>query len=81
MYRSVPRIRPALQALQCPTLIIAGEQSQILTSETLSWLNGLNNRLTTASLPGGHLLPLESPEICAEAVATFIRAQETSHKR
>ena len=81
VYRSVPRIRPALNALQCPTLIIAGEQSQILTSETLSWLNGLNSRLTTASLLGGHLLPLESPEICAEAVATFIRAQEASHKR
>ena len=78
VYRSVPRIRPALKALQCPTLIIAGEQSQILTPETLSWLNGLNKRLTTASLPGGHLLPLESPEICAEAVETFIRAKKSS---
>jgi pimeloyl-ACP methyl ester carboxylesterase len=76
----VPRIRPALKALQCPTLIIAGEQSQILTPETLSWLKGLNKRLTTASLPGGHLLPLESPAICAEAVATFIGAQEASQR-
>jgi hypothetical protein len=46
----------------------------------LSWLNGVNHRLTTASLPGGHLLPLESPAVCSEAVATFIRAQEVSQK-
>lgn len=68
VYRSVPRMGPALKSLRCPLHIIAGDSSDVLTPETLSWAASQYPRLTHESLPGGHLLPLEHPEACAMAV-------------
>ena len=76
IYRSVPRMKPSLRALKCPMHVIAGESSDVLTEETLELVTGLNERITSQALPGGHLLPLESPELCAEAVAHFLTAQD-----
>lgn len=68
VYRSVPRMGPALKSLRCPLHIVAGESSDVLTSETLAWAMSQCRSLTHESLPGGHLLPLEHPEACATAV-------------
>lgn len=72
IYRSVPRMKPSLRALKCPMHIIAGASSDVLNEKNLAEVESLNERITSQALPGGHLLPLESPELCAEAVTRFL---------
>ena len=72
VYRSVPRMTWALKRLRCPVLIVAGDQSDVLPAKTLNWVRRLNSNIQTAILPGGHLLPLESPETCAKAALDFV---------
>ena len=72
VYRSVPRMTGALKRLSCPMLVIAGDQSDVLPARTLDWVGGLNPNIQTMTLNGGHLLPLESPQACAEAVLDFV---------
>ena len=75
VYRSVPRMTGALKRLSCPMLVIAGDQSDVLPARTLDWVGGLNPNIQTMTLNGGHLLPHESPQACAQAVLDFV----TSH--
>ena len=75
VYRSVPRMTPALRALTCPVHIVAGDTSNVLTPATLEWARRLNPRISSVMLPGGHLLPLESPGLCAEQTLAFIDGQ------
>lgn len=72
IYRSVPRMSPSLRALPCPLHIIAGESSEVLTSNTLRWARKLNDQVSEQYLPGGHLVPLEAPEACASATVAFL---------
>lgn len=72
IYRSVPRMKPSLQRLKCPMHIIAGASSDVLSKKTLREVTSLNEHITSEVLPGGHLLPLQSPESCAEAVIRFL---------
>ena len=76
VYRSVPRMTPSLSALTCPVLIVAGDASTVLTRATLEGVLQLNPRISSVVLPGGHLLPLESPEQCAEHALAFIEAHD-----
>ena len=76
VYRSVPRMTPSLSALTCPVLIVAGDSSTVLTPATLEGVHQLNPRISSVVLPGGHLLPLESPEQCAEQTLAFIEAHD-----
>ena len=73
VYRSVPMMTRSLKAVACPILIVAGESSDVLNAERLSWVKAINPAVDIESLAGGHLLPLESPEACAKATADFIR--------
>ena len=73
IYRSVPRMTGSLKAVACPALIVAGESSDVLNAERLSWVKAINPAVEIQSLAGGHLLPLEAPEACANAAADFIR--------
>ena len=73
IYRSVPRMTGALKAVACLMLIVAGETSDVLNAERLSWAKAINPAVEVQSLAGGHLLPLEAPEACAQAAADFIR--------
>ena len=73
IYRSVPRMTGSLKAMACPALIVAGESSDVLSAERLSWVKAINPAVEIQSLRGGHLLPLEAPEACARAAAEFIR--------
>jgi pimeloyl-ACP methyl ester carboxylesterase len=54
-------------------LIVAGESSDVLNGERVSWAKAINPTVEIQSLSGGHLLPLEAPEACAKAAAEFIR--------
>ena len=76
VYRSVPRMTPSLSALTCPMLIVAGDTSTVLTPAILEDVHQLNPRISSVVLPGGHLLPLESPEQCAEQALVFIEAHD-----
>ena len=76
VYRSVPRMTPSLSALICPVLIVAGDTSTVLTPAILEGVHQLNSRISSVVLPGGHLLPLESPEQCAEQALAFIEAHD-----
>ena len=78
VYRSVPRMTPSLSALTCPVLIVAGDTSTVLTPDTLEGVHQLNPRISSVVLPGGHLLPLESPDQCAEHALAFIEAHDQS---
>jgi pimeloyl-ACP methyl ester carboxylesterase len=73
IYRSVPRMTGALKSVACPMLIVAGETSDVLNAERLSWAKAINPAAEIQSLAGGHLLPLEAPEACAKVAADFIR--------
>lgn len=73
IYRSVPRMTGSLKALACPALIVAGESSDVLNAERLSWAKAINPAVEIHLLAGGHLLPLEAPKACASAAADFIR--------
>ena len=76
VYRSVPRMTPSLVALTCPVLIVAGDTSTVLTPIILEAVHRLNPRISSVVLPGGHLLPLESPEQCAEHALAFIKGHD-----
>ena len=81
IYRSVPRMTGALKAVSCPMLIVAGESSDVLNAERLSWARAINPGVEVQSLAGGHLLPLEAPEACANAAADFILLHSSSTRR
>ena len=78
IYRSVPRMTGALKAAACPMLIVAGETSDVLNAERLSWAKAINPAVEIQSLVGGHLLPLEAPEASAKAATGFIRRHSSS---
>ena len=72
IYRSVPRVGPALKRLQCPCLVVAGSTSDVLTAKRLDWIRRNRPDIDIETLIGGHLIPLESPETCAETAARYI---------
>jgi len=72
IYRSVPRMTRALRGLTCPMAILAGADSNVLSSSRLEWAQNLNHRITTKIIPGGHLLPLEHPAECAREILDVI---------
>ena len=74
IYRSVPRMTGSLKSVSCPVLIVAGDTSNVLDTQRLAWAKSLNSLVSVTSLPGGHLLPLETPEACARVAAEFINA-------
>ena len=67
---------PSLSALICPVLIVAGDTSTVLTPAILGGVHQLNPRISSVVLPGGHLLPLETPEQCAERALAFIKTHD-----
>ena len=76
VYRSVPRMSGALKRLKCPMLIVAGDRSDVLSAKTLNWASGLNSKIQVTTLSGGHLLPLEAPQACAEVALDFIQSNK-----
>jgi len=57
-------------------LIVAGDHSDVLSAKTLNWARQLNSNIQTTTLSGGHLLPLESPQACADVALDFIQSNK-----
>ena len=74
VYRSVPSVAGALRAVDKPCLVIAGEESYVLTPRTVKWIQRCNQRIDIQSAAGGHLLPLEAPDRCADMIASYVEA-------
>ncbi|MEC8112556.1 MAG: alpha/beta hydrolase, partial [Pseudomonadota bacterium] len=82
VYRSVPSVAGALRSVDKPCLVIAGEQSYVLTSRTARWIRRCNQSIDIQSAAGGHLLPLEAPDRCADMIASFVKANsQEPHNR
>ena len=74
VYRSVPNVAGALRSIDKPCLVVAGKQSYVLTSRTARWIRRCNQSIDIQSAAGGHLLPLEAPDRCADMIASFVKA-------
>jgi len=57
-------------------LIVAGDHSDVLSAKTLNWASRLNSKIQVTTLSGGHLLPLEAPQACAEVALDFIQSSK-----
>ncbi len=65
--------RPAMDQVQCPTLILRGSESQILTRVGAEELCGELPRAELKEMSGaGHHLQIEQPDAAIRAIAEFI---------
>lgn len=69
-FRSVsPNIEPALAALRCPFILLAGEQGSTVRDAELAAFAGHANCLNAERVPGTtHFLPLERPDLVQAAI-------------
>jgi pimeloyl-ACP methyl ester carboxylesterase len=72
VYRSAPRLWSTLQRLQCPTLGLIGGDSEVLGAEATARWRRVQPTADLITLDGGHLLPLEAPEICAHHINEYL---------
>ncbi|PLW83201.1 alpha/beta hydrolase [Kineobactrum sediminis] len=75
VYSSLPLVWPRLLRLRVPTLGIRGETSDILSAAGLQRWQRLQPKAELHTLPGGHLFPLEYPDLTAERVLDFLARQ------
>lgn len=73
VYRSAPYLMYRLGELTLPVLGIAGRDSDVLTEAALARWSSVAPATELEVLPGGHLIPLEAPEACADKMLTFMR--------
>jgi pimeloyl-ACP methyl ester carboxylesterase len=67
-------LRPALPKIACPTLVLRGSETIVMSPEGLAALSaGLPNREVGEIQGGSHMLLLEHPELVASTVRDFIR--------
>ncbi len=72
VYRSAPMMYHRLRHLKLPAMAVVGCESEVFGSDSLNIWNRLGNSKGVREVEGGHLVPLESPEVCADYVADFI---------
>lgn len=63
-----------LGEIQTPTLVIGGKDDVLSPPESLDAIAAAMPNATRATVPGGHLAPMEFPDEYAEAVAKFLRS-------
>ena len=61
-----------LKAWRLPMLGIAGQESDVLDSKALATWQRVVPQLELHNLKGGHLIPLEQPQYCADLITQFI---------
>lgn len=62
------------QKINCPTLIIAGEQDQMRSMDELKELqNHISQAQLTVIADSGHMIPLEQPQHLAETIQAWIQ--------
>lgn len=62
-----------LGEIQTPTLVIGGKDDVLSTPESLDALAAAMPNAVRATVPGGHLAPLEHPDEYAAAIADFLK--------
>ena len=62
-----------LGEIQTPTLVIGGKNDVLSTPESLDALAAAMPNAVRATVPGGHLAPLEHPDEYAAAIADFLK--------
>jgi pimeloyl-ACP methyl ester carboxylesterase len=73
---------PRLKKIKAPTLLIWGEQDQMIPNSNAQSYAGVLLNSTTILVPKlGHLLQEEQPEIGLTAVMQFLEAQLPAIKR
>jgi pimeloyl-ACP methyl ester carboxylesterase len=73
VYRSAPRMWGVLSRLRVPTLGLIGDRSDVLDDRSVRRWQRSQSQAQLITLSGGHLLPLEAPEVCAAHTSRFIR--------
>jgi len=74
IYASVPWSRPLMTRVQVPTLALRGSQSDTLRLEIWQRWQRWQPQNHFEEIPGGHLFPMESPEVTADAALRYIRS-------
>ena len=63
----------AIKKVQCPVMVLRGEQSDVLSTDTMTQLQEAWPEAVLSSVPAtGHLLPLEAPKVTAERILAFL---------
>ena len=62
-----------LGEIQTPALVIGGKDDVLSTPESLDALAAAMPNAVRATVPGGHLAPLEHPDEYAAAIADFLK--------
>lgn len=71
-------LRPVLQDVACPTLVLRGGESIVTSAEGVSALaTGLPDHEFREIASGSHMLLLEQPDVAAEAIRDFLRRRAT----
>ncbi|NNL12054.1 MAG: alpha/beta hydrolase [Acidimicrobiia bacterium] len=69
--------RKTLQAIECPVLLIHGEEDSIVSPASAEWAIEQRPDWRLELLPGvGHVPQLEAPELFGELVEDFLRAEQ-----
>lgn len=76
VYGSAPRARPLMKRMRLPTLALRGAQSDTLRPEVWARWQRWQPDTHFEEISGGHLFPMESPQVTAEAALRYIRAVE-----
>ncbi|GMU41787.1 MAG: alpha/beta hydrolase [Chloroflexota bacterium] len=64
--------RPLLPRIPCPALVVRGRESVVASEEATAEAVRLLPRGESAILPGAHLLHMQHPDVCAEALEAFL---------
>lgn len=66
-------LRPHVQALRCPTLVLRGGRSDYLQADMVAEMQGLNPQLQAELIPdAGHYIHDDQPELFRQAVLRFL---------
>ncbi len=71
-YRSAPDVWEALRSITVPVLGLRGESSDVLAAEVMGPWGDAQPQAELLTLAGGHLLPLEAPDVTASVIADFV---------
>ena len=62
-----------LRRLNLPALAITGRDSDVFGADSLNIWNQMKGSRGVHQVHGGHLVPLENPQVCADYATDFIR--------
>ena len=68
------RLRSGLREISCPTLVVRGERSRMLSADTVEQMvsDGLRDGRSLTIEGAGHAVPVDAPQALADAVAGFL---------